>query len=100
MGAGPQAFWLVARQGASLMSGQGSGLITAISEPMIHPDKLSGDVQFDLFEHLPHYALNRLVLTLAPEARKVGITVLGLLPGFMRLYIVRPIWPISVLAST
>jgi NAD(P)-dependent dehydrogenase (short-subunit alcohol dehydrogenase family) len=84
MGAGPQAFWIAAREAARLMSGQGSGLIAAISEPMIQPDKLSGNLQWDLFEHLPHYALNRLVVSLAPDARKAGITLLGLLPGFMK----------------
>jgi len=80
----PQAFWIAAREAARLMSEQGSGLITAISEPMIDMDKLSGSPQWDLFEHLPHYALNRLVVSLAPEARKAGITLLGLLPGFMK----------------
>ena len=43
MGAGPQAFWLAAREAARLMPDQGSGLIAAISEPMIDPDKLSGN---------------------------------------------------------
>jgi len=84
MGAGPQAFWLAAQESARLMSQQGSGLIVAISEPIIEPDKLSGRPQWDLFEHLPHYALNRLVVSLAPEARKAGVTLLGLLPGFMK----------------
>ena len=84
MGAGPQAFWIAAREAARLMSERGSGLIAAISEPMIDMDKLSGSQQWDLFEHLPHYALNRLVVSLAPEARKAGITLLGLLPGFMK----------------
>ncbi|MFL6415441.1 MAG: SDR family NAD(P)-dependent oxidoreductase [Bryobacteraceae bacterium] len=84
MGAGPQAFWLATRQAAGIMAEQRSGMIVAISEPMIGPDKLSGDVQWDLFEHLPHYALNRLVVSLAPAARKSGVTVLGLLPGFMK----------------
>lgn len=84
MGAGPQAFWFAAREAARLMSEQGSGLIAAISEPMIDPQRLSGNIQWDLFEHLPHYALNRLVLSLAPAARKAGVTVLGLLPGFMK----------------
>jgi NAD(P)-dependent dehydrogenase (short-subunit alcohol dehydrogenase family) len=84
MGAGPQAFWLGAREAAGLMSRQGSGLIAAISEPMLEPNNLSGNVQWDLFEHLPHYALNRLVVSLAPRAQKAGITVLGLLPGFMK----------------
>ncbi len=66
------------------MSRQRSGLIVAISEPMIDPDKLTANLQFDLFEHLPHYALNRLVVSLAPQARQAGITLLGLLPGFMK----------------
>lgn len=84
MGAGPQAFWIAAREAARLMLKQRSGLIAAISEPMIEADRLSGNVQWDLFEHLPHYALNRLVMSLAPDARKAGITLLGLLPGFMK----------------
>jgi NAD(P)-dependent dehydrogenase (short-subunit alcohol dehydrogenase family) len=84
MGAGPHAFWLAARESARLMSNQHAGLIVAISEPMIDSDKLTGSPQWDLFEHLPHYALNRLVLSLAPQARKAGITLLGLLPGFMK----------------
>ena len=84
MGAGPQAFWIAACEAARLMLNQHSGLIASISEPMIDPGKLSGSVQWDLFEHLPHYALNRLVMTLAPDARKAGVTVLGLLPGFMK----------------
>lgn len=84
MDAGPKAFWLAARDSARLMAKQGGGLIAAISEPMIDPEKLTGDAHWDLFEHLPHYALNRLVRTLAPDARKQGTTLLGLLPGFMR----------------
>lgn len=84
MASGPQAFWIAAREAARLMSAQRSGLIVAISEPMLEPDKLSGIPQWDLFEHLPHYALNRLVVSLAPQAREAGITLLGLLPGFMK----------------
>jgi NAD(P)-dependent dehydrogenase (short-subunit alcohol dehydrogenase family) len=84
MDAGPQAFWLAAQESARMMSQQGSGLIVAISEPIIEPAKLSGYPQWDLFEHLPHYALNRLVVSLAPEGRKAGVTLLGLLPGFMK----------------
>ncbi len=84
MGAGPQAFWFAAREAARIMSQQRSGLVVAISEPMIETDKLSGKPQWDLFEHLPHYALNRLVTSLAAEARQAGVTILGLLPGFMK----------------
>lgn len=84
MGAGPQAFWIAARNAAQMMSEQRSGLIVTISEPMIDSEKLTGNVQWDLFEHLPHYALNRMVVSLAPAAREAGITLLGLLPGFMK----------------
>lgn len=84
MGAGPEAFWITAREAARLMSRDGAGLIAAISEPMFNIEELSGDKQWDLFEHLPHYSLNRLVMTLAPDAQLAGITLLGLLPGFMK----------------
>jgi NAD(P)-dependent dehydrogenase (short-subunit alcohol dehydrogenase family) len=84
MGAGPQAFWIGAREAAALMAEQHSGLIVAISEPMIEPDKLSGDLHWDLFEHLPHYAINRMVTVLSPDTRRFGVTMLGLLPGFMK----------------
>lgn len=84
MSAGPQAFWIAAHAAARLMAPQKSGLIIAISEPMLQPEELSETVQFDLFEHLPHYAINRLITTLAPDARKAGVTILGLLPGFMK----------------
>lgn len=84
MGAGPQSFWIAACEATRIMATQGNGLIVAVSEPMIEPDKLSGSLQWDLFEHLPHYALNRLVVTFAPDARRAGVTVLGLLPGFMK----------------
>lgn len=33
---------------------------------------------------MPHYALNRLVRVLADDAKSAGITVVGLLPGFMK----------------
>jgi len=84
MGAGPQAFWIAARAASRLMAEQRSGLIVAISEPIIENTPFSGNVQWDLFEHLPHYSLNRLVGVLAPEGRSAGIAIIGLLPGFMK----------------
>jgi NAD(P)-dependent dehydrogenase (short-subunit alcohol dehydrogenase family) len=84
MGGGPQAFWITAHAAAGLMSEHHAGLIVAVSEPMIEPTRFSGDLQWDLFEHLPHYSLNRLVATLAPRAKTAGIAVVGLLPGFMK----------------
>jgi NAD(P)-dependent dehydrogenase (short-subunit alcohol dehydrogenase family) len=86
MGAGPQAFWIAAHAAARLMSEQGAGMIVAITEPIIEDAStpFSGKLQWDLFEHLPHYSLNRLVGVLARDARSAGITVIGLLPGFMK----------------
>jgi NAD(P)-dependent dehydrogenase (short-subunit alcohol dehydrogenase family) len=88
MGAGPQAFWISAHAAARLMAEQRAGLginlIVAISEPMIENTPYSGNLQWDLFEHLPHYSLNRLVSVLAREARSAGIAIIGLLPGFMK----------------
>jgi NAD(P)-dependent dehydrogenase (short-subunit alcohol dehydrogenase family) len=84
MGGGPQAFWIAAHAAAGLMARQRAGLIVAISEPMIETTRFSGSLQWDLFEHLPHYSLNRLVATLAPGAKAAGIAVIGLLPGFMK----------------
>jgi len=84
MGAGPQAFWIAAHAAARMMSEQQAGLIVAISEPMIENTPFSGNLQWDLFEHLPHYSLNRLVSVLSGEARSAGIAIIGLLPGFMK----------------
>jgi len=86
MGAGPQAFWIAAHAASRLMAEQGSGLIVAITEPIIEDSStpFSGNLQWDLFEHLPHYSLNRLVGVLARDARPAGIAIIGLLPGFMK----------------
>ena len=84
MGAGPQAFWIAARAAARLMAEQRAGLIVAITEPMVEATPFSGNLQFDLFEHLPHYSLNRLVGVLARDAKTAGISIVGLLPGFMK----------------
>jgi NAD(P)-dependent dehydrogenase (short-subunit alcohol dehydrogenase family) len=84
MGAGPQAFWIAAHAASRLMAEQHAGLIVAITEPMIESTPFSGNLQWDLFEHLPHYSLNRLVSVLARDARSAGIAIIGLLPGFMK----------------
>ena len=87
MGAGPKAFWIAAHAASRRMAILRSGLIVAITEPIIEEagkTPFSGSVQWDLFEHLPHYSLNRMVQVLAPDARQAGITILGLMPGFMK----------------
>jgi NAD(P)-dependent dehydrogenase (short-subunit alcohol dehydrogenase family) len=84
IGGGPQALWIAAHGAAGLMAEQSAGLIVAVTEPIFEQAKFYGSLQWDFFGHLPHYALNRLVTTLAPEAKKAGIAVIGLLPGFMK----------------
>jgi NAD(P)-dependent dehydrogenase (short-subunit alcohol dehydrogenase family) len=84
MGAGPQAFWIAAHAASRLMAERRAGLIVAITEPIIETSPFGGNLQWDLFEHLPHYSLNRLVGVLARDARPAGIAIIGLLPGFMK----------------
>jgi NAD(P)-dependent dehydrogenase (short-subunit alcohol dehydrogenase family) len=84
MGGGPQAFWIAAHAAAGLMAEHRAGMVVAVSEPLINPGSLSGYIESDLFWHLPHYSLNRLVATLAPGAKAAGIAMVGLLPGFMK----------------
>jgi NAD(P)-dependent dehydrogenase (short-subunit alcohol dehydrogenase family) len=84
MGAGPQAFWIAAHAASRLMAERRAGLIVAITEPIIETSPFGGNLQWDLFEHLPHYSLNRLVGVLARDARTAGIAIIGLLPGFMK----------------
>lgn len=84
MGAGPAAFWLAARAAAALMAERRAGLIVAITEPIVEATPFSGSLQWDVFEHLPHYSLNRLVAGLARDAQAAGIAIVGLMPGFMK----------------
>ncbi|MCX6625955.1 MAG: SDR family oxidoreductase, partial [Acidobacteria bacterium] len=83
--AGPHAFWLTAQGAARLMEPEGSGLIVAITELTF--DQGAGgrhSTMAETFQHLGHYAINRLVRDLARDSRAAGITVVGLLPGFMK----------------
>jgi NAD(P)-dependent dehydrogenase (short-subunit alcohol dehydrogenase family) len=44
MGAGPQSFWIAACEATRLMARRGHGLIVGISEPIIEPARLSGNL--------------------------------------------------------
>lgn len=83
--AGPAAFWLAAHGAARLMVERNSGLIVAISEPILENafEGQQAAVQ-ETFSHLAHYGINRLVAGLEKDGRAKGISVIGLLPGFMR----------------
>jgi len=80
----PGAFWYTAHAAARLMATQRSGLIVAITEPITNQFDGQQPSLAESFSHLAHYALNRLVADLAPDATAAGIAVVGLLPGFMR----------------
>lgn len=81
MDAGPYAFWLAARAAAGTMAEQSHGLIVVVSEPVLDSQESS---TFITFRDLAHHSINRLVSTLADEAKRFGVAVIGLLPGFMR----------------
>ena len=84
VGACPQAFWYAAHAAARIMAERNSGLIAAVSEPILAPVDGQPPSIFETFSHLGHYSTNRLVADLAHDAHKAGIAVVGLLPGFMR----------------
>jgi NAD(P)-dependent dehydrogenase (short-subunit alcohol dehydrogenase family) len=85
LNAGPYAFWLTARAACREMASKGSGLIVAVTEPILE-DAFTGQVPAtsETFSHLAHYSLNRLVTDLGAQARRAGIAIVGLLPGFMK----------------
>jgi NAD(P)-dependent dehydrogenase (short-subunit alcohol dehydrogenase family) len=82
--AGPRAFWLAAHAAARIMAENRSGLIVTITEPITNQFDGQQPSLAESFSHLAHYSLNRLVSDLARDARGAGITVVGVLPGFMR----------------
>ncbi|MFN8060356.1 MAG: SDR family oxidoreductase [Vicinamibacterales bacterium] len=85
MEAGPLAFWLTAREAGRLMAERRSGLMVAISEPVIpHAFDDQMPAMVETFSSLAHASMNGLVRALAGSAKAHGIGVVGLLPGFMK----------------
>ena len=80
----PHAFWLCAHAAAPRMAGNGGGLMVAVTEPVT--DQFAGQQASlaETFSELAHYSTNKLVSSLAADAKEVGVAVIGLLPGFMR----------------
>ena len=85
MEAGPYAFWLAAHEAGGVMARRRAGLIVAISEPVIESG-FEGQMpaMAETFSRLAHFSLNGLVRGLSVDARPAGISVIGLLPGFMK----------------
>ncbi len=83
--AGPYAFWLMAKGAARLMESRSAGLIVAITELTFETEPgAQRSTMAESFWHLGHYAINTLVHDLARDAKAAGVTVVGLLPGFMK----------------
>ena len=83
--AGPYAFWLAARAASRPMAAKASGLIVAVTEPILEDSSEEGPAPtFGTFSHLAHYGINRLVRDLGREAAAAGIAIAGLQPGFMK----------------
>ena len=85
LNAGAYAFWLVARGAVRRMERQGEGLIVGVTELTFENSATTPHTSMaEAFAHMGHYAINTLVRDLARDARTVGVTVVGLLPGFMK----------------
>jgi NAD(P)-dependent dehydrogenase (short-subunit alcohol dehydrogenase family) len=74
-------YWLTTVHATRLMAEQRSGLILHVTDNFPDdPSKLRGQILHDV----AHEFINRLVQAAAPDAKKAGVTVAGLNPGFMR----------------
>ncbi len=67
-----------------MMAEQGSGLIVAVTEPITDQFEGQQSSMAQTFSDLAHHSTNQLIGALARDAKKAGIAVIGLLPGFMR----------------
>jgi len=75
------AYWVAAGHAARIMTRQGRGLIVFVTDNYPDdPSKYRGQVLHDL----GHEAINRLMIGMAKDAKKFGVTVAGLNSGFMR----------------
>ena len=73
--------WFASVYAARLMAKQRRGLILHVTDNFPdEPSKHRGQILHDL----GHECLNRLIVSMAKEAKKSGVTVAGINPGFMR----------------
>ena len=87
MGAGPQAYFLTSTHATRLMATQGRGLIVGVTDGYVEPTTGAppeGMSDGQLVWRLSHQCINFLMKGMAGEARKKKITVVTLMPGFMR----------------
>lgn len=91
MDGGPRAYYLTAFHAARLMAPRKRGLIVGVTDGFIEgtPDAVLagtalGEYNGSLLYDLSHTMINRLMYGMAADARKSGIAVVTLMPGFMR----------------
>lgn len=91
MDGGPRAYYLTAFHAARLMAPRKRGLIVGVTDGFMEgtPDEVLegtsyGDYSGMLLWDLSHTTINRMLYGMAADARKHGIAVVTLMPGFMR----------------
>lgn len=82
MVSGPYAYLLASREAARLMSAQGSGLIVHLTDGVMADGSrpYSGQIAWDL----AHASIERMVLGMGIDLKPYGVTVVAIMPGFMR----------------
>lgn len=86
MGAGPKAYYLAACAAARLMIPRKRGLIVGVTDYYFEgagPDA-APETSGQLLEVLAHEVINRIQRAMSVEAKRLGIAVVTLMPGFMR----------------
>ena len=85
MQAGARAYWAVSVEGARRMAETGSGLIVGVVDGVVSDDgRTAGEYQGQLLWDLAHVCMLRMLCGMAVEGRSHGISVVPLMPGFMR----------------
>src|SRR5438874_688428 len=79
---GAHAVYLTARHAAKLMASQRSGLIVGVTDFILGdgPRGYAGHLMTDL----GHECINRLLFDISHELKKYNVSVITLMPGFMR----------------
>jgi NAD(P)-dependent dehydrogenase (short-subunit alcohol dehydrogenase family) len=87
MDAGPHAYFLTSRHAVPLMAKHGRGIVVGVTDgyfptPGGEDPYAMGHSQ--LLWHLAHYTINLLMKGMAAQTKKQKISVVTLMPGFMR----------------
>jgi NAD(P)-dependent dehydrogenase (short-subunit alcohol dehydrogenase family) len=83
MAAGPFAYLLASHYAARRMAATGKGLIVGVTDCVV-PGQGEAEYQGGLLWDLSHCCINRMMHCMGVEARRHGIAVVTLMPGFMR----------------